>query len=94
MPETFSARPVGSAVLPCPAGTPDPERPIHWIAIELVGEDDQPVPWEAFRVVLPDGQVESGFLDENGVARIEGILSPGQCKVSFPQLDKDLWFPA
>jgi hypothetical protein len=34
----------------------------------------------------------SGTLDENGFARVEGI-DPGQCKVTFPDLDKDAWSP-
>jgi hypothetical protein len=68
-------------------------RPTDWIAIELIGEDDQPIPGERYRVELPDGTVREGALDAKGKARIDGI-PPGQCKISFPRLDKDAWGPA
>ena len=44
----------------------------------------------AGEIELPDGSVASGSLDPKGFARIEGI-EPGQCKISFPDLDKDAW---
>jgi type VI secretion system secreted protein VgrG len=65
-----------------------------WIEIELVDEEGNPVPGERYEVTLPDGQtVARGTLDENGLARIEGI-DPGQCKVTFPNLDQEAWEPA
>jgi type VI secretion system secreted protein VgrG len=63
-----------------------------WIEIELVDEDDQPVPGEKYEINLPDGSVASGTLDEKGLARVEGI-DPGTCRVTFPDLDKDAWEP-
>lgn len=64
-----------------------------WVEIELIDQDDEPVPGERYRIELPDGSVDSGSLDANGIARVEGI-DPGTCKVSFPDLDKDAWGPA
>jgi type VI secretion system secreted protein VgrG len=61
-----------------------------WIEIELVGEDDSPISGEKYQVTLPDGTVASGTLDGDGFARIEGFDS-GDCKVSFPELDKAAW---
>ena len=61
-----------------------------WIEIELVDEDDQPVPGEKYKVTLPDETVATGTLDENGFARVEGI-EPGTCQITFPSLDKDAW---
>ena len=61
-----------------------------WIEIELVDEDDQPVPGEKYKVTLPDESVATGTLDENGFARIDGIES-GTCQITFPNLDKDAW---
>ena len=61
-----------------------------WIEIELVDEEDNPVPGEKYKITLPDGRVKTGTLDENGFARVEGI-DPGTCKVTFPNLDKDAW---
>lgn len=61
---------------------------LHWIEIELVGEDDKPIPDEKYKVVLPDGSEKEGNLDENGWARIE-IAAKGDCEVTFPELDKE-----
>jgi hypothetical protein len=62
-----------------------------WIEIEMVDEEDEPVPSEKYKITLPDGEtVAEGTLDNNGFARIEGI-DPGTCKITFPKLDKDAW---
>ena len=61
-----------------------------WIEIELVGEDDEPIPGESSEITLPDGSVARGTLDQNGHARVEGF-EDGSCKISFPDLDKDAW---
>jgi hypothetical protein len=72
---------VGSAVQSCP---------IVWIEIELVDEEGQPVPGEAYRVELADSSVMEGSLDLRGKARFDGIKQ-GNCKVTFPNLDKEAW---
>ena len=65
----------------------------HWIEIKLVDTDNKPVPGEAYRIILPDGQTAAeGTLDEKGFARVDGI-DPGTCKVTFPNLDKSVWKP-
>ena len=70
------------------------EKKKSWIEIELVGEDEQPISGERYRVTLPDGKTASeGTLDENGLARVDGI-EPGDCKITFPNLDKEAWEPA
>lgn len=61
-----------------------------WIEIELVDEEDNPVPGEPFKVTLPDGTVFSGTLDEKGFAKIEGIKQ-GTCQITFTKLDKKAW---
>jgi type VI secretion system secreted protein VgrG len=62
-----------------------------WIEIKLVDEADKPVPGEPYQVTLADGTtVASGTLDDKGFARIDHI-DPGQCKVTFPNLDKEAW---
>jgi hypothetical protein len=43
-----------------------------------------------YEVKLSDGAVASGTLDEKGLARIEGI-PPGNCEVTFPDLDGEAW---
>jgi hypothetical protein len=61
-----------------------------WIEIELLGEDDKPIPGVAYRIVLPDGSVRDGRLDFDGLARVTGI-DPGKCAVAFPELDGEAW---
>ncbi len=69
---------------------PEPETPKTWIEIELVGEDDEPIAGEKYRITLPDGTVDEGTLDTNGWARVQGI-DPSTCEISFPDLDRDAW---
>ena len=63
----------------------------HWIEIELLDEDGNPVPGEPYRITLPDGTTAaSGTLDHKGCARVDHI-DPGTCQVTFPNLDKEAW---
>lgn len=89
MSDSFGAAPVGSAVQPCPAS--DEPRKTFWIEIELLGEDNRPIPWERYAAALPDGNKVEGYLDDKGLARIDQITAAGECMVSFPDLDKDAW---
>lgn len=66
------------------------EEKVAWVEIELVDDDDNPIPSERYEITLPDGTVASGTLDGDGKARVEGF-DPGQCKVTFPGLDRDAW---
>jgi len=66
------------------------EQKKSWIEIEMVGEDNKPIPSEAYRITLPDGSVAEGTLDDKGFARVEGI-DPGTCKITFPRLDQEAW---
>jgi type VI secretion system secreted protein VgrG len=67
------------------------EKKKSWVEIELVDEDNNPIPGEKYKITLPDGKtVAEGTLDESGFARVDGI-DPGTCKVTFPNLDKDAW---
>jgi type VI secretion system secreted protein VgrG len=70
---------------------PSEDEEKSWIEIELVDEEGNPVPGERYEVTLPDGeQVASGTLDQNGFAHIGGI-DPGECQITFPNLDKEAW---
>ena len=99
-PETHTAwaeaSPVGATArtVKKPAATPlEPAAPAlkHWLEIELVGEDDKPIPGEAYRVKLPDGTTVSGHLDNEGFARLDQLDEQGECEVCFPNLDKAAW---
>lgn len=80
--ETMGTREAGGAREDCPEKT--------WIEIQLVGEDDSPIPGEKYEIELPDGSVEEGVLDAEGVVGLEGI-DPGTCRIVFPELDQELW---
>jgi len=64
----------------------------HWIEIEAVDEDGNPVPNEMYVIELPDGTQRTGVTDGDGKARVSGI-DPGTAKVSFPNLDKGSYEP-
>ena len=83
MPDGFGDTPAGDPVLPC-------QKPLHWIGIVLKDEDGKPVANEAFRVKLPNGETNAGFLDGNGAARLD-FADGGTCQVSFPNIDGDDW---
>lgn len=70
--------------------TEEEEEEKTWIEIELVDEDDNPIPGERYEIELPDGSVARGTLDNNGFARVEGI-DPGTCQITFPELDQEAW---
>ncbi|MGH1331707.1 MAG: hypothetical protein ACRBBK_12560 [Paracoccaceae bacterium] len=62
-----------------------------WIEIELVGEDDQPIPNARYVIAGPDKSVVMrGRLNSKGLAR-KDRLEPGTYMVNFPEFDKDAW---
>ncbi|MBZ4420680.1 carboxypeptidase-like regulatory domain-containing protein [Myxococcus sp. RHSTA-1-4] len=82
-----------------PRPWPEPPRPeaeeappaeMTWLAIELKDEEGKPVPYARYVVTLPDGGTREGTLNKNGYARVDGV-NPGQCQVSFPELDGQSW---
>lgn len=78
--------------LPPPIGKQNlaTEKKQAWIEIELVDMDGFPVAGVNYSVELPDGSVVHGQLSAEGRARHENIL-PGNCKVTFPDLDGNTW---
>lgn len=70
----------------------DKLRTRTWIEFQLLNADDTPAAGEEYRVKLPGGEIRSGWLDGDGVVRIDGIPA-GICEICFPRLDKDLWTP-
>ncbi|APR80245.1 Hypothetical protein A7982_05592 [Minicystis rosea] len=71
---------------PVPAPAPAPEK--TWIEIVLRDMTGNPVPWAPYRIKLTDGTIEEGLLDAEGRAYF-GDLDPGNCLVSFPDLDAE-----
>jgi hypothetical protein len=64
-----------------------------WIEIELVDQDGLPVANERYRIGLPDGTSIEGHLNELGFAQIAGI-EPGNCEITFPDVDGREWAAA
>jgi type VI secretion system secreted protein VgrG len=82
-----------SAAGSSPSAAAVPEKKPHFVEIKLMDVEGNPVAGEPYRVTLPDGQtVAEGTLDEKGFARVDGI-DPGNCKVTFPNLDESVWKP-
>jgi len=84
------------AVANAPSHDPTAEKNRNkksWVEVKLVDEEEKPVPGEKYRITLPDGQtLAEGTLDEKGFARVENI-DPGNCKITFPELDREAWKP-
>jgi hypothetical protein len=57
-----------------------------WIDLELLDEEDNPVPSALYRVEAADGSITEGRLGTNGRAHVEGIVF-GSCRVTFPDFD-------
>ena len=90
----YGSTPAKTYQPPGPEDSNAEETERHWLEIELVDQDGNPVAGEAYHIVLPDGEtVADGTLDEKGFARLDG-LEAGSCEVSFPNLDKLSWKPA
>jgi hypothetical protein len=90
---SFEAPDLGSGEeqeAPPPSSARAARLPLTWIEIRLIGEDDEPIPRELYRIELPDGSIREGRLDDDGLARLDGI-DPGSCVVTFPALDEEAW---
>jgi type VI secretion system secreted protein VgrG len=62
----------------------------NWVEVHLVDESGANVPNEAVRITLPDGAIAEGTTNDQGKYRVDGI-DPGNCTVTFPNLDQDAW---
>jgi type VI secretion system secreted protein VgrG len=71
--------------------TPPNKKKKSWIELELLDQDGNPVVGERYRVTLPDGKtLAEGTTNDKGFARVSNI-DPGNCKITFPKLDKSAW---
>lgn len=61
-----------------------------WIEIILVDAEGKPMPNVRYRITPPSGAAVEGRLNEHGQAGLYQI-EPGNCKITFPDLDKDAW---
>ena len=71
--------------------SPDNKDKKHFIEIELFDNEGNPVAGERYRITLPDGAtLAEGTLDAKGFAKVTNI-DAGNCKITFPELDGDIW---
>lgn len=87
--------PAAQAVAPvaaAPAPPPQQEKPQekHWIEIILVDMDGKPMPGVKYRIAPPSGAPVEGVLNQYGQAGVYQ-LDPGNCKITFPELDSEAW---
>lgn len=61
-----------------------------WIEIILVDAEGKPMPGVKYRITPPGGAPVEGRLNEHGQAGLYNI-DPGNCKITFPDLDQDAW---
>ena len=64
----------------------------HWIEFQLVDKQNNPVPGEPYKIVLPDQSVFTGTLDNEGKVRFDSIVA-GQAKICFTGMDEKEWWP-
>ena len=83
------ARQNGPSVTPRSLVTPTKT----WVEIRLIDEEGNPVPHVSYDVTLPDGGRHSGRLGPDATLTFRNI-DPGQCKVTFTDLDGREWRPA
>jgi hypothetical protein len=69
---------------------PEPKTPKTWVEFRLIDMEGNPVGNMHYTVVLPGGATEDGYLDSSGSVRFSGI-DPGECTITFPDLDRDAW---
>lgn len=81
----------GRAATPSQLAGRSTEEELHWVQIELIDAEDQPVPGELYRIELPGGELREGRLDTEGRAYIGGLKQGGTCKVCFPDIDSKEW---
>lgn len=67
-----------------------PKEKKAWIEIILVDAEGKPMPRVKYRITPPSGEPVEGRLNEHGQAGVYQI-EPGNCKITFPDLDKDAW---
>ena len=90
---TESVQTVPEEVIPPPVIAPakqeEPKKKT-WIEIMLVDMEGKPVPGVRYRITAPTGEISEGTLNEFGQTGVYQI-DPGNCKVTFPELDAEAW---
>lgn len=62
-----------------------------WVEVQLVDLAGEPVANERCRITLTDGTVRETKTNYRGRVKFDGLETPGNCEVTFPDLDTDAW---
>jgi hypothetical protein len=94
-PDPPPPEPVPEAVEPeaNPTGVPAKKVKDHFIIVELVGENGEPIPNELCKITLPGGDVIERETNSEGKVE-EYNIEEGDCVIEFPELDMEAWEPA
>lgn len=61
------------------------------IAIQLVDPDNRAVATETYKVTAPSGKALNTKLNGSGYVKVDKVRPGGNCQISFPEMDIDLW---
>lgn len=64
---------------------------LHWVEVELLGEDGRGVAGELCKITLPNGKKLIRRTDAQGLIRLASLAEAGDCKFSFLDLDATAW---
>ncbi len=61
--------------------------PVHWVEVLMVDEEDEPLAGVMCEVEAPDGSKKTGWTNDAGMLRVDGMVAAGNCKIRFPKFD-------
>jgi hypothetical protein len=67
-----------------------PTEENHYIEINVVDDEGNPMPGIAYELTLPDRRKRTGTTGANGQIYVDGI-DAGSCKLRLPALDRETW---
>lgn len=67
----------------------EPPQEEHWIEVEVLDADGDPIAGIEVDIRPPSGALRSGKTNLFGHVRVEGIPNAGDCQISLPELDEN-----
>ncbi len=89
-------RELHAGISPSEPEPPEPEdedeviERLDWIEVLIEDEAHQPVPYIAYKMVLPDGSTRTGTTNKLGIVRYDRIPS-GTCQFTLVEVDTKAW---
>ncbi len=90
VPPPVAQAPAPVALAPAPTRQEEKKQEKPWVEIILVDMEGKPMPGVKYRLTPPGGTPVEGILNQYGQAGLYQI-DPGNCKITFPDLDQDAW---